>query len=154
MKRLGRTPGCPTDTGALALPPVAPGDDPKARRRRLVLARLLLSRGKAAEALAHLGEGGLGSRIGLARQPCDADVACLRGRCMAALGNNAEVRMQSPCLGAGWCACDRGLFWLRFSLVSAGIHMLLHQVATGAATTHGIRACNSTLAGVPRNVPR
>ena len=98
LKSLGRTPGCPADKVAAALPPVAPGDDPEARRRRLVLAQLLLSRGKAAEALAHLEAGGLGVQNSLARQPCDADAACLRGRCMVALGNNAEARTPSPCL--------------------------------------------------------
>ena len=107
MKVLGRTPGCPADAGAGLLPPHAPGGDPEARRRRLVLARLLLSRGKAVEALAHLEEGGLGPQNGLARQPCDADAACLRGRCMAALGNNAEARTPSPCLGAGSFACGQ-----------------------------------------------
>ncbi len=110
LKTVGCTPGCPADAVVLPVPQSAPGDNPEARRRRLVLAQLLISRGKAREALAHLEEGGLGAQKGLAQQPCDADAACLRGRCMAALGNNAEVRMPSPCLGA-LCSCmDKALF--------------------------------------------
>ena len=118
LKSLGRTPGCPTDKAAAALPPEAP--DPEARRRRLVLARLLLSRGKAAEALAHLEAGGLGVQKGLARPPCDADAACLRGRCLAALGNNAEARTPSSCLGAR-CSIGRGKdFWLQATDATCG----------------------------------
>lgn len=116
LKSLGRTPGCPADKVAAALPPIAADDEHEARRRRLVLARLLLSRGKAAEALAHLEEGGLGVQNGLARQPCDADAACLRGRCMAALGNSAEARTPSPCLGAGYL----GKFQLESKVLPVG----------------------------------
>ena len=82
LRSLGRTPVCPADRAAAALPPVAPGDDPEARRRRLVLARLLLSRGKAAEALAHLEAGGLGVQN--------------------AWRDRRAMRTRRACVGAAW----------------------------------------------------
>lgn len=87
------------------------GEAPKAARQRLVLARLLLARGRAAEALAHLDAGRAGA---LGASTPDADAACLRGRCLAALGNNAEARARphsstSLCASASACPVCRQL---------------------------------------------
>ena len=91
----------PGAAGALA----APDEQASERRRRaLVLARLLLTRGRAGEALAQVDAAAAGqpAAAGFAsRAACDADVACLRGQCLAALGSRAEVRRAAGTPGRG-----------------------------------------------------
>ncbi len=87
--------GAPSSNGAVTQPREQPGPvgaPAVDAEQRLRLARVLLSRGKIAAAL-QLAE----SLLPLL--PADPALLCLRGQCLAAIGNNVGVRPWALCIG-------------------------------------------------------
>jgi tetratricopeptide (TPR) repeat protein len=117
--------------------PVAPQQDFQHQLRLVVL---LLERGRHPEALAAL-------QPLLAQQPCSAQLLCLQGRCLAALGSRpqalaafAAALMEAPGRVAALVGCaavykESGLLLEALSALEKALALL--EVAAGAAVGSG-----------------